>query len=150
MWSLDPTGTTVRPGERIACRLTWTVPAPRGWRSLDTLQLRLVDGGETALWVRFDEVAGTPGLFSVVNSTNAKVGPGFAPGRHNRLEGELASVDLAESAVDGAPGRRVTLTLALGFKPLAAGHTYDVLVAATDDAGEVQGFHRAGTITVNR
>jgi hypothetical protein len=40
------------------------------------------------------------------------------------------------------------LTLDLSFKPQAAGHTYDVEVLATDDAGRSQGFNRAGSLTV--
>jgi predicted outer membrane repeat protein len=147
--ALTPAEATVRPGERITYSLTWTVPSPRGWRSLRTLELAFLDDEGTALWVRFEEVAGAPGLFRIVNPKNGNGGPAFAPGSPNRLESESATVYLAETAVDGPPGQRVTLTLTLSFKPHAAGHSYDVLVAATDDTGEVQGFHRAGGLAVS-
>jgi hypothetical protein len=149
-WSLAPVEATVRAGEPLTYRLIWTVPEGRGWRSLDTLQLRLADDEGTALWLRFQEVAGAPGVFSVVDRRNGNVGPSFAPGSPNRLESDAATVDLADASVAGPPGRQVTLILPLSFKPLAVGHTYDVLVLATDDSDEVQGFHRAGTVAVSR
>jgi CSLREA domain-containing protein len=147
-WSFAPAEASARAGEPVTYRLTWTVPEGRGWRSLDTLQLRFLDDQGTALWLRFQEVAGAPGVFSVVDAKNGNAGPSFAPGSPNRLESEFATLYLAETSVDGPPGRQVTLTLTLSFKPNAAGRVYDVLVAATDDAGEVQGFHRAGTVAV--
>jgi CSLREA domain-containing protein len=147
-WALAPADAVVRAGERLRYTLTWTVPPPLGWRTLDTLELRFLDDRGTALWVRFQEIAGSPGFFSVVDPRNDNVGPAFAPGSPNRLESEFAALYLAASSVDGPPGPKVTLTLTLGFKPHAAGRTYDVLVLATNDAGEVQGFHRAGTVAV--
>jgi hypothetical protein len=147
--ALIPTETTVDPLQRVLYTLSWTVPPGRGWRSLSTLELSFFDDQGIALWLRFDEVAGAPGFFRLVNSKNANAGPAFAPGSPNRLESELATVYLAETAVDGPPGPKVSLTLTLSFKPHAAGRVFDILVAATDDAGEVQGFHRAGTVAAS-
>jgi uncharacterized repeat protein (TIGR01451 family)/CSLREA domain-containing protein len=147
-WALTPAEATVRPGERLAYELTWTVPPPRGWRSLDSLDLRFLDDRGTALWVRFQEITGSPGVFSVVDPRNGRAGPSFAPGSPSRLESTFSIVYLEGSSVDGPPGPSVTVTLMLSFKPHAAGRTYDVLVGATDDGGEVQGFHRAGAVTV--
>jgi hypothetical protein len=110
--------------------------------------VQFADDQGTALWIRFQEVPGSPGTFAVVDPKNGKVGPSFAPGRPNRLESNAATLYLSDTSVDGPPGNRVTLRLALSFKPSAAGHTYDFLVLATDDAGETQGFHRAGSVTV--
>ncbi|MFY9577907.1 MAG: right-handed parallel beta-helix repeat-containing protein [Gaiellaceae bacterium] len=149
-WALSPAEATTRVGERSTYNLTWTVPAPRGWRSLDTLQLRFFDDEQTALWLRFQEVPGSPGTFSVVDPESGRPGPSFAPGRPNKLESNAATVYLSDTSVDGPPGNRVTLQVTLGFKPKAAGHSYDVQVLATDDTGETQGFHRAGTIAVER
>jgi hypothetical protein len=42
----------------------------------------------------------------------------------------------------------VTIEYNLSFKPQAAGRTFNVEVAATDDAGIQQGFEPVGTITV--
>jgi uncharacterized repeat protein (TIGR01451 family)/CSLREA domain-containing protein len=146
--TLTPAESVVRPGDRTRYALTWTVPAPRGWRSLATLELLVRDDAETALWLRFREVAGAPGVFAVVDPRTGREGPAFAPGRPGRLETEDATLDLAQTAVEGPPGQRVTLSFPLAFKPHAAGHVFDVLVAATDDAGETQGFHRAGSVAV--
>lgn len=50
--------------------------------------------------------------------------------------------------MDGPPGPTVTLSLDLGFNPDAAGRSFDVLVLATDDAGDFEGFAPAGTVMV--
>jgi hypothetical protein len=147
--TLAPAEATVHAGERLSYTLTWTVPPPRGWRGLRALELAFLDDEGIAQWVRFEEVAGAPGLFRLVNPKNGNAGPAFAPESPNRLESEFATVYLAETAVDGPLGPKVTLTLTLRFKPHAAGRSYDVLVAATDDGGEVQGFHRAGGLAVS-
>jgi hypothetical protein len=126
------------------------VPEGRGWRSLDTLQLRIRDGEDVILWVRFDEETGSPGTLSLVDPKSGQVGSAHAPGSANRLQTEAATVHLVDSAVDGPPEPRVTLTLALSFKPQAAGRTYTVEVLATDDSGVQQGFDPAGTLTVER
>jgi len=145
-FSFDPGGATARVGDRNLYPLTWTVPGP-GWRVLDTLQLRFVDEQGAAIRLRFDEVAGSPGTFRLVDD-RGKAGPAFTPGSRNRLETDAATVYLAGSSVIGPPGSQVTLSLDLSFKPHAAGHTYDVEVLATDDTGQSQGFSRAGYLTV--
>jgi hypothetical protein len=60
----------------------------------------------------------------------------------------FATLDLEESAVDGPPGLRVTLTLDVSFKPHAAGRSYVVEVLATDEVGHEQGFEPKGQLTV--
>jgi hypothetical protein len=148
-FALTPTAAAVAPGERIDYTFTWTVPPPLGWRSLDSLELLFMDDSRTALWLRFEEVSGAPGRFALVDPKHGKVGPPFAPGRPNRLETDDATVYLADTSVVGPPGAAVTLHVALGFKPHAAGRTYDVIVRARDDGGTVQGFHRAGSVSVS-
>src|SRR5207247_7527470 len=61
-----------------------------------------------------------------------------------------ATVHLAETSVvgSGPKGPSVTLNLALSFKPQAAGRSYVVEVAATDDLGNQQGFAPAGSLTI--
>jgi hypothetical protein len=115
---------------------------------LDTLHLRFRDENGVILWLRFQEVAGTLGTFSLVDLRNAEHAPAFPPGSPNRLESEAATVYLAGTTVDGPPGSRVGLSLDLSFKPIAAGHTYQVEVLAIDDTGQEQGFIAAGVITV--
>jgi hypothetical protein len=147
-FELEPAESTARVGEPVRCVLTWTVPEGLGWRSLDTLDLRLRDESGVALWVRFREIAGEPGTFALVNPKNGKLGPAAAPGSPRRLAGKAAALNLIGSAVDGPPGRVVTLTLELEPKRRAAGRTLDIEAAAVDDAGEMQQFQRGGGITV--
>jgi hypothetical protein len=149
-FSLEPSEATVGVGEHVSYHFEWTVPGP-GWRVLDTLQLRIFDEQGIILWVRFQEVAGSPGTFSLVNPKNGAVGPAFEPGMPNRLETEAAVLYLSGSAVDGPPGSRVGLTLDVSFKPQAAGQdgrTYQIDVLAIDDAGQQQGFTPAASLTV--
>jgi hypothetical protein len=147
---LTPTEATVRVGERFAYAFEWTVPQG-GWRSLDTLELRLVNGAEVILRVRFAEAADPPGsvgTFSLVKERTGREGRSFAPGSRNRLETEAATVYLDGSAAHGPPGSTVGLTLELSFKPQAGGRSYAVEVLATEDAGAETGFVAAGTLTV--
>jgi hypothetical protein len=147
---LTPTEATVRVGERFTYAFEWTVPQG-GWRTLDTLELRLVDGADVILWVRFAEAADPPGslgTFSLVHEKNGKEGHRFAPGSHHRLETNAATVYLEASAAHGPPGLTVGLTLELSVKPKAAGRSYVVEVLASDDAGADTGFVEAGTLTV--
>ena len=127
------------------------MPGP-GWRVLDSLHLRIRDEDGVVLWVRFQEVAGALGTFSLVDPRNAEPGPAFPPWSPNRLESRAATLlYLAGSTVDGPPGSQVALSLDLSFKPMAAGRdgrTYQVEVLAIDDTGEEQGFTAAGSITV--
>src|SRR5205814_9963954 len=117
-------------------------------RSLSTLQLRVRDREASALWVRFREVSGLPGTFSVADPKTGKSGRTFAPGNARELKSGAATLYLAKTSVHGPPGRRVTIGLTISFKGSAAGHTYDVEVLATDDTGAIQGFQRAGTVAV--
>jgi hypothetical protein len=144
---LTPADATVTVGDRVTYRLVWTVP-DGGWRSLNTIELRIGDGG-SLLWVRFDEASGT---LSVWNPAARTFGPSFAPGRPNVLKARGATVYLADSRVvaSGPTSPEVTLVLALGFEPPAVGQDYPVEVRATNDDGAVQGFDRAATLTVTR
>jgi hypothetical protein len=50
----------------------------------------------------------------------------------------------------GPTGPGVLLTLPLSFKPSAAGRTFRVEVAASDDLGNEDPFVEAGTLTITR
>ena len=143
-----PTAATVRTGERLNLGFTWTVPAGRGWRSLTRLDLRLRDGDEIALWVTWDEAANT---FQLVDPKTGKPGPVGKPGDPSPLQTEAATLHLAETSVLGPPGTpSVTLTLNLSFKPRAAGRTFQLEAAASDDLGAVDPFRADGSVTVVR
>jgi len=57
---------------------------------------------------------------------------------------------LAQTSVvaAGPTSPTVTLNLALSFKPSAAGRTYIVEVAASDDDGDTDDFIQAGVLTI--
>jgi hypothetical protein len=145
--SLEPVETSIYAAEHVNYNFGWTVPGP-SWRVLDNLQLRISDEQGVALWVYFQQVAGSPGTFSLVHPQTGTLGPAFAPGSPNRLETDAAVLHLASSFVDGPPGSQVGLTLDVSFKPRAAGRTYQVEVLAVDSAGQQQDFIVAGLLTI--
>ena len=147
-FTVTPQDATAGIHEHLISTFTWTVPEGLGWRSLDSLHLLLRDDQGTALWLRFQEITGDAGAFSLVNPDDSSEGPEFAPSSPNRLETDAATVYLETTAVDGPPGQTVTLTVDLGFKPKAGGRNFDVLVMAVSDAGEYEGLSNAGALTV--
>ena len=156
-----PTGNfTLVPGDASAAvherrnyLFTWTVPEPRGWHDLQSLELRIRDGAHTVLWIDWDEATNTVSLF---NQASGKFGPAFEPGSANVLQSAQASLYLAELTVKavnsvlgtGPTSPSVQLTLPLSFKPSAAGRTLIVEVAASDHLGHQDPFVQAGTLTV--
>jgi CSLREA domain-containing protein len=147
-FTLTPKDPTTQVGQHLQYSFAWTVPSG-GWRSLDSLYLVLRDDQGTALWLRFHEVAGNGSTLSLIDPKNLKEGPGSTFGSPNRLETDAATVYLATSSLDGPAGSNtVTLKLDLGFKPQAAGRTFDVQVLAATDAGDFEGFVDAGSLTV--
>jgi CSLREA domain-containing protein len=149
-FTLTPSDGTAHVGGHLTYTFAWTVPSG-GWRSLDSLYLVLRDSDGTALWLRFKEVPGNGSTLDLVNPKDLKEGPSFTFGSPNRLETDAATVYLANSTLNGPAGSNtVTLTLDLGFKPQAAGRTFDVQVLAANDAGDFEGFVEAGSLTVER
>lgn len=139
---------------RVRYGITWTLPDPLNWHDLESLHLRILDDDGTILWLLWDEATNT---FSVLNEATGRFGRAAAPGRPLRLQTPHATVYLAESSVgavngvlgNGPASPSVLITLTLGFKPSAAGRTYRVQLAATDDFGREDAFVDAGTLTVN-
>jgi len=86
----------------------------------------------------------------------SRVGGGAAlaiePVSDNVLETRDATLYLKDSSVKGAgpTAPTVTLTLSLGFKPVANSSTFVVEVAATDDRGHSDDFSPAGVLEVDR
>ena len=146
-FDLTPTDATVAVGERLTYAFTWTVPDPLNWHDLQLLQLRISDDDGSILWVKFDEASNT---FSLFNEATGQFGSGGAPGSHHSLQTPQATLYLAETSVvaSGQTGPSVTLNLSVSFKPQAAGHTFRVEVAASDDNGNADDFTQAGTLTV--
>ena len=147
--TMTPHDASVAVGERTTLAVTWTHPV--SWRELETVDVRLVDGDDIALWVRFHHDDETDAVtFSIFNPASGKFGRPAAPGRPQRLESSWATLHLDESSVVGPPGKDVTLNLRISFKPRSAGHVFQVEAFATDDNGNQQGFDPVGTVTVRR
>jgi photosystem II stability/assembly factor-like uncharacterized protein len=144
---LEPSAATVAVHDQLNYQFTWTVPDPLNWHDLNSLQLRIRDATDTIFWVSFDEASKT---FSLVNPATGQLEKGFAAGSRNSLQTPQATLHLADTSVvgSGPTGPSVTLNLALSFKPSAAGRTFLVEVAATDDLGNQDNFAAAGTVTV--
>jgi hypothetical protein len=146
-FSIDPAEASSVVGQVLNYAFTWAVPAPQNWRALRTMDLRIRDDQETILWVRWDEARNTFGLY---DEGTRKVVPAFEPGTSGRLSTPAVALILAETSISpgGPAAPDVTLNLALEFKPRAAGRTYIVEVAATDDLGNQEDFSQAGTLIV--
>jgi hypothetical protein len=139
--------------ERVNYVFNWTVPEPLNWHDLASVELRIRDEEETILHVRFDEATGS---FSVFNEASERFGNAFAAGSQVRLQSRHAVLHLDGTSVsavnsllgNGPASPTVRLNLGLSFKPSAAGRTFNVYVAASDDSGDEDPFALAGTLTV--
>ena len=109
--------------------------------------MRIRDGADTILWLRFDE---GKNAFSLFKEGPDKFGQDFVPGSPVVLETPEATLHVKEISVQGSgpAGPSVALNLALSFKPKAAGRTFSVEVAASDDQGNQSVFQEAGLLTV--
>jgi hypothetical protein len=125
--------------------LTWTHPIK--WRDLNTLDLRLRDGDDIPVWVRFTE--GVTSTFSLLDSTGNLLGTGL-PGEPIVLENTTARFDLEHSSFQGTgpTGPSVTVKFAVSVKPVASARTYSIELLATDDFDNAQGPDRVGTWTI--
>ncbi len=154
-FGLAPAAATVDVDEPLTQVLAWTVPEGEVWRDLRTLDLRLRHG-HTAIWIRWNEAdnrislcddRGGPGRGRRVDCA-----AGVEPGSFAVLETPYVRLDLARSRVEGSgpTGRNVTVQLWLSFTSKAAGKTFDVEVAGSDDFGNIDDFVHAGHLTVEK
>lgn len=146
-FSTDPPEASVVVHETLRYAFTWVVPEPQVWRALRTLDLRIRDDLETILWVQWDEESDT---FRLFKEPTGKFGPAKVAGSNAHLATSAAQLLLADTSVvaGGPTALDVTLNLAIKFKSRAAGRTYVVEVAATDDLGNQEEFAQAGTLSV--
>ena len=153
-FELEPSNSSVEANEQLNYALTWNVPESLNWHDLRSIRFRITDDTETILLLHWDEASNS---FSLFNEVTGRFGKAFAAGSNARLQTPLATLDLANTTVaavnnpfgSGPLSPSVLLNLALRFKPSAAGRTYRVDVAASDDLGNDDPFTFAGTLTVN-
>jgi hypothetical protein len=149
LFALSPSQSIAQVNQPAYLAFGWTVPDPENWHDLRDLQLRIRDGNNVIFWSRFNEADRT---FSLYNQAAGRFGPAATAGSHMRLETSAAALHLAETSVvaTGPTSPTVTLNLAVTFKPSAAGRTYIVEVAASDDDGNIADFTQAGILTIAR
>lgn len=171
-FEVTPDDALVQAGETINYAVTWTVPAGEVWRNLKDLDFRIRKGNEIPLLVHWDEAANT---FSVCQKTDEGGGvgakgeneagrgdqggdsnldciTGAIPGSLDVIETPFAQFRLAESSVvgSGPTGQSVTLNLAISFGEEAAGHSYRIELAASDDFGNHDNFVQASSVGVQK
>jgi photosystem II stability/assembly factor-like uncharacterized protein len=146
-FELQPIEATVDVDAQSRYELTWTVPPPRNWHDLKTVDLRVRDARDYALWVRFFETTNTVALY---DPATGRFGARTPLGVDGRVETPTAVLHLKESAVigSGPTGPSVTLALAVSFKAAASGQNYIVEAAATADNGDHDRFVKAGILSV--
>ena len=153
-FEVEPADAVSGANETFSYLLMWTVPEPLNWHDLRTLELRLRDGATTILRLRYEEDGN---LVSVFSEATGRFGKAWPLGTNKTLQTPYATIDLGETTVgpvNGALGvgpnsPTIRLSLDLRFKPSAAGSTYSVEVAATDDLGNADPFAVAGTLAVH-
>jgi hypothetical protein len=147
IFKLIPAVETVSLHELLLYAFSWTVPEAFNWHHLRDLQLRIRDENDLVLWLRFNEADRT---FSLLNELTGRFGPAAAAGNNRHLETPSAILNLAQTSVvaSGPTSPTVTLNLGLSFKPSAAGRTFIVEVAASDDDGNTDDFIEAGVLTI--
>jgi len=160
-FNLSPDNAQAHAGVPLTYSVVWTVPDGQVWRDLSTIDLRFENGAHTPFSVRWNQSDNT---FSVCEQGAKGFGvnkaKGSGPGVHcsppvpiesgDILETGLASIDLFHSNVTGSgpTGRDVTLNLEVTFKQPAAGKTYDVRLAASNDQGNQDPLVEAGHVAV--
>lgn len=174
-FQLSPADARVRAGDELLYTLVWTVPEGEAWRDLSAIDLRLRDGDHTALHLRWEEASNTFSLCRVGNGRRDADGDGDSedddssgfragdvddrrlhcgqaelPGSDVVRGTGLAKFHVAESSVvgSGPSGAEVTLILPLSFTQRAAGRSFDVELAASDDLGHRDRFVKATEVRV--
>ena len=157
-FEVSPDDVQVKLGERKNFAITWTVPDGEVWRDLSTLDIR-IGRGSNAFWIRWSE---TPNTFRLCRtggngddddeSQPVNCSAGVLPGSGEVLESGIARLYLADSSVvgSGPTGQSVTLNLSVEFLAKAAGHLYDIELAATDDFNHKDSFVDAATVRIEK
>jgi hypothetical protein len=146
-FKLAPTSAKAHAGNTITYTFSWTVPKPRGWRSLRNVDLRLRDAkGSTAISLGWSQATD---MLSLVNANERPTGRAQQPGTSGSLRGSLASLSLRGASV-ATGGRAVRLRLPVTLTRRTAGRTFRVEVAATDHNGHKTPWNVAGVLTIAR
>ena len=133
-----------------AISLTWTHPSAN-WRALDTLDVRLEDADDLALWLRFSEgksESGDASTFTLLNADGSIAGSGRG-GDQVILESDTAWLYLNETRFQGSgtdpDDRSVTLTFTFRLRQSAIyGRSFSMNTYLYEDSGLSEGPQTVG------
>ena len=144
-FGLSPVKAAVGLGQRTTYDFSWTVPKPGNWRTLTSMGLRLKDGNDTAIAVRWDQASNT---LQLVDGKDRRLGSRKRAGGPGSLKGPSATLDLGRTGFF-ARGRTARLSLPLTInRPSASGRTFRVQVRADEDGGAKAPWQEAGTVSL--
>jgi hypothetical protein len=147
--SVSTSASSFHPGRAVTVDVRWSVPAPRSWRDLLSLELRARDGTNTLFHVRWEEEGNT---LALAGRGRGGYGVARGPDRAGVLRAPGVKLLLAGSDVvtEGLAGPSVTLRLLLRLKPPRRVRTLTFDAIATNDAGEQQVAPEVATVAVLR
>ena len=144
-FGLSPVKAAVGLGQRTTYDFSWTVPKPGNWRTLTSMGLRLRDGNDTAIAMRWDQASNT---LQLVDGKDRRLGSRKRVGGPGSLKGPAATLDLGRTGSFGR-GRTARLSLPLSINgPSASGRTFRVQVRADEDGGAKAPWQEAGTVSL--
>jgi hypothetical protein len=141
-----PANATAHPGKAIVYTFSWTVPKPRGWKSLHDVDVQLRDKKGSAIALGWNQATNA---LTLVSSSRRLIGSGRQPGTSGSLRGSLATLSVRGTSVTTG-GQTVRLKLPLTLLSNTAGRTFRVEVAASDDSGRKTPWNVAGVLKVTR
>jgi len=162
-FDLSPDGARVQADEIVHYSVVWTVPEGQVWTDLRTIDFRIRnEHNNVVLWFRWDEAQN---LFSACRkgpeggwkgtgneAGGGRCAAGELPGSPAVLQTPFAQLHLAGTTVTGSgpTGRSVTLNFAISFGRNAAGHSYILELAASDDFGKQDDFVQVSELQIDR
>jgi hypothetical protein len=155
-WEITPANADVSVGETVNYAVTWTLPAGKVWRDIDTLNVLFRKGANLALAITWDE---TSDEFRVCEPVAKKIrkgqqmvcSDGARAGSPVVLVGPGAELDLSQTTVvgSGPTGQDVTLNLGVRFTEPSTGN-YTIEVGGSDDTGGVEPLGQAASVKVRK
>ncbi len=140
-------------GQLTVFSLDWT-HTTHSWRTMNEMDLRLVDGEKIPLWVRYQETRDANGedasTIILLNPDGTPAGSGRF-GEAKVLENATVRLDLAQAKFfgSGETGSNVRVELPVHFKSAAAQlDAYAIEMYGVDDLGGEQGPNQMGAWTV--
>ncbi len=137
-------------GETTVFNLRWTHTS-QPWRTMNEMELRLVDDDKIVLWVRYqetrDESDNDISTLILLNADGTPAGQGRF-GAAQVLENDTVRLDLAQASFEGSgpTGASVRVRIPVSFKAAAVqDEAYTIQMVGVDDLGGEQGPNLMGS-----